>query len=178
MTRPPHSEFSIEILDQPMAREELARSAQLIGQRDGSHVVSLIGREELRALQHKTSERPFTMAETIEAMDDPALPLMRRAMETRAERRGIYGASEQKFATVMMALYPKGFNLTRREDFLRFGIVTQIISKLCRYTHNPYEGHVDSVHDLGVYSFMLEAEDRRAQQREPFAKTPNPEDRR
>lgn len=178
MTRPPHSEFSIEILSQPPAASEFIRSAQMIGEKDGSHVVALIGREELRKLRHGTSDAPFTTAETVEAMDDPVRPLMRRAMVTRAERRGIYGASERKFGRVMAELYPRGFPLDGADDFVRFGIIAQIVSKLCRYTNSSHRGHVDSIHDMGVYSFMLEAEDRRIQRLPPFETQPNPEDRK
>lgn len=91
----------------------------------------------------------------------PAAQLIRQAEHTYKERRAIYGASEQKFAAVMAALFPDGVQLQSHQDWVRFGLLTQVISKLCRYANDPANGHVDSIHDMGVYSFMLEAEDRR-----------------
>ena len=116
------------------------------------------------------AEQLWTDEEREDARYNPARPLLERALGTYSDRRGVYGPSEQKFADVMKALYPHGFILDRREDWVRFGLLTQIVGKLCRYSNVPNTGHVDSVHDCGVYAFMLEAEDRRAQQMAPFNK--------
>lgn len=120
----------------------------------------------------------FSAEDRLEVGFDPALPLMRRAIETRKDRRAQYGASEQKWAKVMGDLFPDGLHIQSPTDWIRFGILTQIVSKLCRYSHDPYVGHVDSIHDIGPYAHMLEAEDRRAQGLAPFERPPNPEDMR
>lgn len=90
----------------------------------------------------------------------PALAPMEDAAETYRARRGTYGPSEQKYADVMMALFPDGLTLKTRRDWLRFGLYTQIVGKVARYANDFSNGHVDSMHDTGVYAFMLEAEDR------------------
>lgn len=95
-------------------------------------------------------------------LDFPALAPMQEAAATYQARRSVYGPSEAKFGAVMAALFPDGLHLDTEAEFVRFGIFTQMLSKLCRYTHDFSTPHVDSVHDLGVYSFMLEAEDRRS----------------
>jgi hypothetical protein len=94
-------------------------------------------------------------------LDYPALPLMEAAAQTYKDRRGVYGPSEQKFADVMQALFPNGLTISTHEEMVRLGIFSQILSKICRYANDFTTGHVDSAHDLGVYAFMLEAEDRR-----------------
>ena len=91
----------------------------------------------------------------------PAAPLIRQAEKTYKERRAAYGPSEQLFGSVMAALFPGGVQLKEQRDWVRFGLLTQVVGKLCRYARDPLRGHVDSAHDLGVYAFMLEAEDRK-----------------
>jgi len=94
--------------------------------------------------------------------DAPAIAPMREALATYAERRAVYGASEQMYADVMLALFPDGLALDTREAWVRFGLFTMIISKVTRYANDFKTGHVDSIHDLGVYAFMLEGEDRKS----------------
>jgi hypothetical protein len=57
----------------------------------------------------------------------------------------------------------KDFQLETPDDFIRMGLFVQIVGKLCRYAQDFDRGHIDSMHDIGVYAFMLEAEDRRIQ---------------
>lgn len=110
----------------------------------------------------------FTIEDRALAQEFPAEPLLRDALTTYHERRAQYGASEQLFADVMTQLFPEGITLRTHDDHVRYGLFTQMVSKLCRYAKDFRHGHIDSVHDLGVYSFMLEAEDRRVQQQPPF----------
>ena len=61
------------------------------------------------------------------------------------------------FRSLMCALFPNGIVLKTPEDHNRFGVLTMIASKLNRYCNNfESGGHADSIHDLGVYAFMLE----------------------
>lgn len=101
------------------------------------------------------------MSASKKPVDGPALVPLREALETYADRRSVYGPSEQVYADVMEALFPKGLTLTTQEDWVRFGLFSMIISKVTRYANDFHTGHVDSVHDLGVYAFMLEGEDRK-----------------
>jgi hypothetical protein len=117
-------------------------------------------------------DKPFTADEIREALANPAAPLLRRMLETYTERRASYGPSEQRFADVMLAFFPDGLTIERREDWVRFGLFVQIASKLSRYSRDFHEPHVDSIHDMGPYTAMLEAEDRRVLGMEPFYRPP------
>jgi hypothetical protein len=97
---------------------------------------------------------------TTPAPPSRAVPdLLADAAETYRTRRAVYGPSERKSGDVLQALFPDGLTLTTADEWTRFGIFIQIVSKLCRYTHDFSKGHVDSIHDAGVYAFMLERED-------------------
>ena len=91
------------------------------------------------------------------------LDCMRSAQETFAERQLVYGDNYLRFGKVMEALFPDGFQISKADDWNRFGILVQEISKLTRYCNNFQEGHIDSQHDLGVYAFMLESLDQKAE---------------
>jgi hypothetical protein len=129
--------------------------------------IMMLRAERERARMDKEDEN-FTTEDSAEAAMMPAAPFLRRALATYAERRGRYGASEQKFADVALAFFPHGLHLSTRPDWLRFGIFVQMMSKLCRYTNDWTDPHVDSIHDLQPYAAMLEAEDRRHLRRPPF----------
>ena len=57
----------------------------------------------------------------------------------------------------MKELFPNGVTLKTEGDFNRWGTMNMIVAKITRYA-NAFEsgGHQDSIHDLGVYSFMQE----------------------
>lgn len=81
------------------------------------------------------------------------------ALETFKDRGKTYGDSPRKFGEIMQALYPGGLTIEGADQWERFGLLLQIVSKLSRYTTDPSKGHIDSIHDLGVYSLMLESVD-------------------
>jgi hypothetical protein len=112
----------------------------------------------------------FAQEDVNEAVLFPAAPMLRRMADTYRERRGTYGPSEQRFADVAMAMFPQGLTLRTREDWVRYGLLHQLLSKLARYAKDFHQPHVDSIHDVGPYAAMLEAEDRRLLNMEPFAK--------
>lgn len=77
-----------------------------------------------------------------------------------AERNKLYGDNYKRHGLVMAALFPNGVTLHTVEDHNRFGLITQIISKLTRYTNQFTQGgHEDSLRDLQVYGAMLEEVD-------------------
>jgi hypothetical protein len=86
--------------------------------------------------------------------------LMQSGASTYRARNKVYGDSYHRHGQVMKALYPQGVELKTIEDFNRFGIVNMLVSKITRYANDPSLGHIDSIHDMGVYSFMLEELDR------------------
>lgn len=110
----------------------------------------------------------YTNNEIAEAALNPAVPMLLAGVRLYRERRGTYGPSEQLFADVMTAMFPKGLTLTSREDWVRYGIFHQIVGKLTRYANDFFDPHVDSIQDTKVYAAMLEAEDRRVHRAAPF----------
>lgn len=74
---------------------------------------------------------------------------------TARERHDMYGDSFLTFGRVAAALWPAGLSVGTEEEFARLGVLVQIIGKLCRYSVSP-QGHVDSAHDMAVYSAILE----------------------
>lgn len=81
--------------------------------------------------------------------------LLERGAATYRERNKTYGNSYKRHGEVMRALFPNGVKLETVADHNRFGVLTMIVSKLCRYTAAP-RGHLDSIHDTVVYAAMLE----------------------
>lgn len=82
---------------------------------------------------------------------------LRNAANTYEERNKLYGDNYKNFGNVMEAMFPEGLLLNEADDWNRFGVFTQIVSKLTRYAVNLTDGgHTDSAHDMVVYSAMLE----------------------
>jgi len=84
------------------------------------------------------------------------------ALKTFRERNQSYGDNYLQHGRVMSALFPDGINLKTVEDWNRFGVMNMVVAKLTRYSQKwPHvdKGTIDSVHDMGVYSFMLESLD-------------------
>jgi len=81
---------------------------------------------------------------------------LRDMADTFDERHNMYGDSYLQFGKVAAALWPDGMKYQKEDDYNRLGVVVQIISKLCRYTHSP-AGHRDSAHDMAVYAAILES---------------------
>ena len=82
------------------------------------------------------------------------------ALNTFRARSKVYGNNYLQHGKVMRALFPAGVALSTLSDYNRFGIINMIVSKLTRYSQNWDKAHLDSIHDLGVYAFMLESLDR------------------
>lgn len=127
-----------------------------------------IMRLALAQLREHPLDKGLTRMDMEAAQTHPAAPLLRQMARTYNERRAIYGPSEQKYADICMAHFPNGLTLKAREDWVRWGLLHMILSKLARYTHDFHTPHVDSIHDAGPYSAMLEAEDRRMLGLMPF----------
>lgn len=92
--------------------------------------------------------------------------IMELARDTFQTRNAQYGDSYKHFGVIMELLVEmNGIKLTDMsdQDHNRFALVHKIIDKLLRYmaSFQPgVPGHIDSVHDLGVYAFMLESIER------------------
>tara|TARA_Y100000310_G_scaffold344936_1_gene460617 strand:- start:2460 stop:2783 length:324 start_codon:yes stop_codon:yes gene_type:complete len=82
---------------------------------------------------------------------------MEEGAKTFRERNAEYGNNYHTHGAVMKALFPFGADLKSVSDFNRFGIINMKVAKLTRYCNSFHAGgHKDSIHDDGVYSFMLE----------------------
>ena len=82
---------------------------------------------------------------------------LEQALKTFKERNKVYGKNYYKFGKVMKELFPDGVVLKTEGDHNRFGVFVQIVSKMTRYSNNFKDGgHKDSIHDTGVYAFIME----------------------
>ena len=81
------------------------------------------------------------------------------ALHTFKQRNKQYGDNYLTHGQVMTALFPDGVQLKTVEDYNRFGVINMIVAELTRYSQNWPKTHQDSLHDLGVYAFILESLD-------------------
>jgi hypothetical protein len=84
---------------------------------------------------------------------------MEEAISTFKKRNKVYGDNYLTHGKVMQALFPNGVKLDTIKEHNRFGIINMMVAKLTRYSQGWPKAHQDSVHDLGVYAFMLESLD-------------------
>lgn len=87
--------------------------------------------------------------------------ILEDALKTYKDRGSQYGKCYIEHGAVMKALFPEGATLESEEDFIQFGLLNMMVSKLTRLCNAYRKGdvHLDSIHDLGIYSFMLEETD-------------------
>ncbi len=87
--------------------------------------------------------------------------ILEKAAATFKDRNGQYGAAYIKQGDILAAIFPEGVILKTADDFRRFCLFAMVIGKMNRYSEVLRKGevHLDSVHDAGVYSFMLESVD-------------------
>jgi hypothetical protein len=81
---------------------------------------------------------------------------LREAAQVFEQRNEMYGDNYKKFGAIMNDIFPDGFTIDNPQDWNRFGILIQVVSKLTRYAENFNRGgHDDSLVDLSVYAHML-----------------------
>ncbi len=97
-----------------------------------------------------------TFGFNLEDQNDSPIEQLFGGIETFKKRNAKYGDNYKRFGSLMLELFPEGVDLSTEDDFNRYGILTQVVAKLTRYTENFSKGgHADSIHDLMVYSAML-----------------------
>jgi hypothetical protein len=80
-------------------------------------------------------------------------------------RNQIYGDNYAKFGYAAFSLLER-IQLNSPDDYNRFGVLTQMLSKISRYAQNfARGGHDDSLDDLAVYSMMLKELDQEIRSR-------------
>lgn len=95
---------------------------------------------------------------------------LRKAADIYEERNALYGANYKHFGEAMVGIFPQGVTLNTVDDFNRFGIFVQVISKATRYGQMFNRGgHPDSLDDLSVYSQMLQELDHEISERDAQA---------
>ena len=82
--------------------------------------------------------------------------VLEEMMKTCKERSAVYGANYKMVGNIMTVLFPDGVTLKTPEDFTLFSLFDTKINKLCRFAHSELT-HVDSIHDDGVYSAIIES---------------------
>lgn len=88
---------------------------------------------------------------------------LREAIKTFEARDKVYGKGFLKHGQVLKAMFPDGLTLTTETDFSRWVLFNMVLVKIMRYAENFLKGgHQDSIHDLGVYAFLLESHDEEA----------------
>lgn len=86
-----------------------------------------------------------------------AADLLVQMAATYRERNALYGNNYKEFGLIMEAIFPNEILLSTPDDFNRFALLVQIVAKVTRYAKNFHSGgHIDSIHDVGVYAAMLE----------------------
>ena len=92
---------------------------------------------------------------------------LKRALQTFKDKGKVYGDGYVRHGEITAILFPDGIHLQSPEDFARFSLLNCLIMKLIRYSdHFKNVGHKDSIHDFGVYSFILEGYDEYVQSKE------------
>ncbi len=87
--------------------------------------------------------------------------LLQAAAQIYEERNKLYGDNYKHFGNFMQLLFPKGLCLNTVDDFNRFGVFIQIVSKITRYSQQfTNGGHADSLDDAAVYAMMLQELDQ------------------
>lgn len=86
---------------------------------------------------------------------------LKDALATAETRSKVYGGAGKEghrlTGAAMAQLFPEGVTLKTADDFIRFLLFCMIMTKNGRYAINfDKGGHQDSIHDLGVYAFLLE----------------------
>ena len=80
--------------------------------------------------------------------------------EIYAERNAVYGDDYLHHGELMVILFPEGLTLKTVEDFNRYALLKDIMTKVARYMPNfTRGGHKDSLDDLSVYAQMLQSID-------------------
>jgi hypothetical protein len=91
----------------------------------------------------------------------PVSEVMEEASKTFKARQAVYGDNYKLAAEALKAFFPDGVDLKTSEDQERYHIFMLIVVKLSRYANGWKSPHQDSIHDAGIYSFMLEAIDQK-----------------
>lgn len=78
------------------------------------------------------------------------------------DRNKIYGDDYKRHGSIMHTFFPNGVHLNSADDFNRYAIIKNLVTKLNRYIRNFEKGgHADSLDDISVYAQMLQELDKK-----------------
>ena len=85
--------------------------------------------------------------------------IIEKAIKTHKDRDEEYGKSYVKFGKIIDSIFPDGLTIKGWKQWAKFGLFFMTVSKISRnaesfLAHKKF--HIDSTHDAGVYSFLLE----------------------
>lgn len=73
------------------------------------------------------------------------------------ERGKVYGNDYKMHGDLMRLFFPNGLTLKTVDDFNRYGVFKELVTKINRYAKAYKDGgHEDSLNDISVYAQMLQ----------------------
>lgn len=90
----------------------------------------------------------------VDATSVPAI--LRSGADTYEARNAVYGDNYKRVGEVMAALFPDGITLRTPEQYNLWHLFELAIVKMTRFTNSRFE-HVDSIHDMTVYTAMVQS---------------------
>jgi len=116
------------------------------------------------------AEARFRNAQRVEATPKTAgqhaIERLEKATATYRERNAQYNDSFSRWGPIFEALFPYGVDVRTPDDWNRLTTLGHIVDKLTRYTTDFHHPHEDSIHDLGVYAFILQGIDAEVRHRD------------
>jgi NADH dehydrogenase/NADH:ubiquinone oxidoreductase subunit G len=104
----------------------------------------------------KPKKRLVPAASQKQKADVSADTVLAEMSKTFKERNAVYKDNYKKVGQVMSVLFPDGVQLNTAADFDKWHLFELMIVKLTRFV-NADLNHKDSIHDIAVYSAMIEA---------------------
>ena len=85
--------------------------------------------------------------------------IIKKATATHKERNKQYNKNYVKFGSIMDAMFPNGLTIKGAKEWAKFGLFFMAVVKTSRNAETfalKKTFDVDTTHDTGVYSFLLE----------------------
>jgi hypothetical protein len=113
--------------------------------------------DETHLSMKKQDDVPHDSNEFVPLPDEvDAADVLARLSSLFTKKNDGYGPTYLTQGGIMTVLFPDGYALKTAEDHNRFYVIGEIVMKLQRYCAKFADGgHLDSLHDMIVYSSML-----------------------
>lgn len=140
--------------------EELSSKEASPANEDPNHASTMRERMEDFKTRVEKSKIQEVAEEILHSKSQTAPDLLEDGAAVYRQRNTVYGDSYKRQGLIMDILFPDGISLKTVKDHNRFSVLSTIISKLLRYSHDFENPHDDSVLDNMVYFAMLLELDR------------------